>query len=301
MFIKYRGIHIGLRTLKSAAAVVIAMAIVSLFGVTTSRLIFAMLGAMAAMETTFIDSLESCFTQIVGVFFGVFVGVFLIKLPIPSIIIAGIGIVVVITAYNALGIRFSPSLPCLIVVTLCTTPEVHPFIYALGRCWDTAIGIIVGMMINTLVFPYDNSQKIHATVRTLNLKIIEFMEEIFDGDNEMPDMKKMTKVVEDMEQQLTIFSEQWPIIRMKKRELDLETFKAYQRKARLLTSQMEVLCHLEKIGRLNEENRERLTACGAKICDERNAADLQDTDIVTNHLVDSILDLRQELLAALNK
>ena len=41
-------LHIGLRTIKTVAAVIISMVIVDFFGATTSKLIFAMLGAMAA-------------------------------------------------------------------------------------------------------------------------------------------------------------------------------------------------------------------------------------------------------------
>ena len=45
---KHKRIHIGLRTAKTAAAVIISMLIVELYGATSSKLIFAMLGAMAA-------------------------------------------------------------------------------------------------------------------------------------------------------------------------------------------------------------------------------------------------------------
>ena len=45
--IKFK-IPIGLRTVKTAVAVIIAMLVVDLLGTTDSKLIFAMLGAMAA-------------------------------------------------------------------------------------------------------------------------------------------------------------------------------------------------------------------------------------------------------------
>ena len=47
--IKFR---IGMRTAKSAVAVMIAMTVVYFYGVTTSRIIFAVLGAMEAMQPT---------------------------------------------------------------------------------------------------------------------------------------------------------------------------------------------------------------------------------------------------------
>lgn len=52
-------VSIGLRTVKTAAAILAAMVIVDQFGATSSRLIFAMLGAMSAVQPTFRDSLET--------------------------------------------------------------------------------------------------------------------------------------------------------------------------------------------------------------------------------------------------
>ena len=147
--------HVGMRTFKTALSVYIAMALVDAYGVTPSKLIFAMLGAMAAVQPTHEASWKSCLTQIVGVLFGALVGIVLLLLPIPRLWMAGIGIILVITLYNGLHIRFSPEIPCLIVVILCTTEGIEPFSYAAGRIWDTAIGLLVGIVINMTVFPYN--------------------------------------------------------------------------------------------------------------------------------------------------
>ena len=72
--------HIGLRTVKTTAAIVISLMLVHFYGTTSSKYIFAMLGAMAAMEPTFKESLESCLTQIVGVLFGAVVGIVFMNL-----------------------------------------------------------------------------------------------------------------------------------------------------------------------------------------------------------------------------
>ncbi len=291
-------IHIGLRTLKTAAAVIISIIMVDSYGTTDSKLVFAMLGAMAAMEPTFKASLESCLTQIVGVSFGALIGMGLQVLPIPGLLAAGIGIVAVITLYNAFGIRFSPGLPCLIVMTLCMTPDTDPFGYALGRIWDTAFGLTVGMVINTLVFPYDNRRQIRQTARSLDREVISFLEDMFDGDDQLPEPGKMAKKLDLLATQLSIFSEQkW----LKNRNRDLETFQTCERKARELLARMTVLSHVERLGRLNEENRRRLTACGANIRDQRPLDATQERDVVTNYHVRQILKLRRELLEALEK
>ena len=293
-------IHIGPRTIKTAAAVIIAMAVVELYGATTSRLIFAMLGAMAAVQPTFTESLESCIAQIVGVLFGALMGIML-QPPLHPLVAAGIGIVLVITLYNTFHIRFSPSLPCLIVVTLCTTPDIKPAVYALGRIWDSAIGLGVGMLINTLILPYDNSKQIRATALSLDRELILFLEDMFDGDDALPGVRQMMRTVDDMARQLRVFSNQRLLTRLHRQQKELETFRSCEQKARELVARLEVLSQMEHLGRLNEENRRSLKACGANIRDERLLDAVLERDVVTNYHVRQILRLRRELLAVLER
>ena len=290
---------IGLRTLKTAAAIVISMFIVDAYGASSSRLIFAMLGAMAAVQPTFKDSVESCLTQIAGVFLGALAGVLLLSLPIHPQVAAGIGVVLVIMVYNALHIRFSPSLPSFIVVLLCTTPGVQPLSYGLGRIWDTAIGLGVGMAINTLIFPYDNSRRIRSTIESLHKELILFLEEMFDGDNILPDAANTSHAIDDMHKQLKIFENQKLMFHLRRQKKDLERFRQCEGKARELLAHMEVLSRMGVPGRLSEENRQRLISCGACVRDRRQLSSVMEKDIVTNYHVSRVLTLRLELLEAL--
>lgn len=299
MQIKNFKFHIGPRTIKTAAAVVISMIIVDFYGATTSKLIFAMLGAMAAVQPTFKDSVESCLTQIVGVLFGAIAGVLLLLLPVHSLVATGIGLILVITLYNAFHIRFSPSLACFMVVMICTTPDVQPMTYAFGRIWDTAIGLGIGMLINTLIYPYDNSRQIRMTVESLDRELILFLEDMFDGDDVLPDAEKMSRKIDDMARQLQIFANQRLIMKMKRQRRELEAFRICEGKARQLVAHMEVLCRMGRPGKLNQENRCRLGACEAVVRDERELEAVQDLDVVTNYHVARILTLREELLDAL--
>ncbi len=294
-------IHIGPRILKTAVAVILSMVIVDALGTTDSRLIFAMLGAMAAMDSTFKASVESCLTQIVGVLFGALVGVGLIALPIPGLAAAGIGIVLVISAYSTLRVRFAPGLPCIILVTLCMTPDIQPFTYALGRIWDTAIGMTVGMLINVLVFPYDNRRNIRATAQILDKQVIVFLEDLFDGDDVLPDAEEMTRQLGEFARQLEIFSSQRFLTGRRQQKQDLENFRLYERKARELLARMTVLSQVDRPGRLNDENRRQLLAAGAKVADKRTLDSVTERDVVTNYHVRQILRLRRELLAVLKE
>lgn len=299
--LKYQRIHIGRRTIKTALAVIISMVIVSFYGATTSKMLFAMLGAMGAMEPSFQKSVEACLTQIVGMIFGALAGVLLLFLPINTLICVGIGIIFIITLYNVLQIRFSPVLPCMIIVTLCTTPDISPLAYAVGRLWDTVIGLGVGMLINVLILPYDNSLKIQSAIEYLEKEVIAFLEDMFDGDNEYPNTVKMTKTIDDMGCQLGIYSKQWLPFKEKQNHKRLEIFQKCQGKARQLLAQMEVLCRMGCPGRLNEENRKRLRDSGAQIKDNRILDEMQEIDVITNYHVNQILVLRQELMETLEE
>ena len=301
MRLKQLHIHIGLRTVKTIAAVIISMIVVNAYGATSSKLIFAMLGAMAAVQPTFRESVESCLAQIVGVLFGALAGVLLLTLPLHPLVATGIGMLLVITLYNGLRIRFSPSLPCLIVVMLCTTPDIQPMSYAFGRIWDTAIGLGVGMLINTLVFPYDNSRRIRSTAERLDRELIHFLEDMFDGDDILPAAGEMSHIIDDMARQLKIFSNQKLVLNLRRQRRQLEVFRICEGKARQLVAHMEVLSAMPQAGRLSEENRQRLIQCGADIRDPRKPEALTELDIVANYHVTQILSVRQDLLDALEK
>lgn len=297
---KYLKIHIGLRTVKTAVAVIVSMFLVDHLGTTPSKLIFAMLGAMAAVQPTFLESLESCLTQIIGVVFGALSGVLLMAMQLPHFLAAGIGIVLVITLYNSLRIRFSPSLACIIVVTICITPGSQPIPDALGRIWDTAIGLGVGMAINSLIFPYDNSNQIRTLIEGLDVELLRFLEDMFDGDNVLPNAADMTAQIDSMARQLTIFSNQKLILRLRRQQQELDQFRLCEGKARELLARMEILSRIGKPGRLNDENRLRLKNLGADIRDRRNYKNPQERDIVTNYHIRQILTIRQEILETLH-
>ena len=212
-----------------------------------------------------------------------------------------VGIVLVIVLYNGLRIRFSPTLACFMVVTLCIDPGLKPVVYAAERLWDTAIGLGVGMAINMLVFPYDNSRRIRMLVRNLEHGVVAFLEDLFDGDDHLPEAKAMRKQIDDLDQQLMIFSNQRLVLRLKRQKEQLAVFQICEGKARELVARIEVLSRMESPGRLTEENRQALCDLGAEIPPISDSGEMQEKDIVTNYHIRQILAIRQELLAALRK
>ena len=136
-------------------------------------------------------------------------------------------------------------------------------------------------------------------MESLDQELIRFLEDMFDGDDVLPDAEKMTQTIDDMARQLKIFSNQRLLMRLSRQKEQLEQFRLCEGMARELLARMEVLSRMGRPGRLNEENRRRLKASGAEIRDMRQLKHPQERDVVTNYHVRQILSLRVDLLEVL--
>lgn len=310
-FLREKRIWVGLRTMKTAAAVILSMGLIIVSGSDTSKIIFAMLGAMAAMEHTFKESVEACLTQFVGMFFGAIAGILLRALPIYPLFSAGIGIVLVIILYNGMHIRFSPSLPCLIVVIMCMTPDIQPLDYALGRLWASGIGLGVGLFINIFIFPYDNSKQICRMFQSMKQQTKIEISLIFgeeDGTSQLHKMQELQKVLKD---QVKIFSEQTILLSEEKKRKQMESLEACLTLTGQMLSQLEVLLSLETPGEISESNWELLLHYGFSLPERKKlgkqeekgnvSLEKQDEeqqkrlDVITNYTLEQILNLYQQL------
>ena len=136
-------------------------------------------------------------------------------------------------------------------------------------------------------------------MESLDTELIAFLEDMFDGDDHLPGAEEMTRKIAPMAAQLERFAGQRLFWHRKRQRRQLEAFRICRGKARELVARMEVLCQMERPGRLSDENRRRLTALGAVIRDERPLEAVTERDVVTNSHVRQILDLRRLLLEVL--
>ena len=293
--------HIGMRTIKTVIAVIIAMILCQSSISPYSNLALAMLGAVAAVQPSFRESIDSSLAQIIGTVTGGIVGNILLLTPLPTVVITAIAVVVVITVYNLFHINYAPSLPILVVVILCTTPDVNHVTYALGRLWDTCIGLAVGLAINTLVFPYDNRTQIRFAAESLDKMLLRFLEEMFDGDDILPDADNMAEQVDAMERMLKIFSQQRPLRHRRVQRREVALFRVCEGRAKALVARTQLLARMGTPGHLSQETYDQLIEAGASIRDLPHTGEFEERDIVINYHVKQILTLRRELLEALQR
>ena len=287
-------IPVGLRTIKTTAAVILALLVVQQYGTTTAKVVFATIGAMSAVGPTFKASIVACLTQICSVTVGAVLAILMTALQIPSMVAVGIGIIVLLWMYQYSHLKLLPLLPCLVLVNICLNSEVEAVPYALGRLWDTAIGLGIGMLINTLVFPYDNSRKIRRTMVSLDSDLIAFLEDMFDGDEHLPEAKGLSRKINALEGQLTLFADQ-RLFRRQRQKRELQALRTCEDIAHELLIELETLRDMEHLGSLNPENRQALRKLGANISEEACKTQWTVEDIVVNSHVSRALQLRKAL------
>jgi hypothetical protein len=137
---------------------------------------------------------------------------------------------------------------------------------------------------------------IRSTIETLDKELIRFLEDLFDGDDHLPDTQKMNLTIEDMAHQLSIFSKQKLFLHLRAQQRELAMFRSCEGKCRELLSRLIVLSRAERPGILNDECRQLLTDCGAHIRDNRPLSTPTELDIVTNYHIKKIMGLREDLL-----
>lgn len=284
---------IGMRTIKTALAVTLSLMVIEYYGASPAKVVFATIGAISAVGPTFTASLLACATQICGVSVGALLALTLMALHVPSIVGVGIGIMLIITSYHHLKLKLVPVLPCLVLVNICLNPEVEALSYSLGRIWDTAIGLAIGMLVNTLIFPYDNSRKIRRMMEGLDGDLICILEDLFDGDDHLPKADDLGEKIDALEGQLALFSQQ-RLLRRKRQKREIQRLTTCEDTAQALLVELEALCAMPSVGRLNRENRQALLALGAKVSREEPETETAE-DVVSNYHVSQVLRLRQKL------
>ena len=285
---------VGFRTIKTALAVSVAILLVEQYGTSAEELLFGVMGAFSAMEPTIKASVRGCAAQFTGVMVGVILSLILGTLSVPGVVAAGIGIILVMATYQLLHWKSSPVLPCLILVTICTNPGLDAVLYGLERLWNTTLGLGAGMLINTLIFPYDNSKKIQQLMISLDEDLILFLEDMFDGDDHLPETAEMEAKINLLERQLVVFADQRLPRRGRQRRL-LTQLKTCEDTARALLIEVETLRSIVHVGKLNQENRIALRELGAKIVDGDAGRRFTVEDLVVNYHVDKALKLRKQL------
>lgn len=289
--------RIGLRTIKTTLAVIISLFIASLFGELS---IFPALASVSVMSRTFDEGLRECRNQAVGIFIGgVFGCVTATAFPNPPIWGIGLGILLIMVSCASFNVVFSCSLSCAIFIVACMTEEHLVIPNTLIRLFHTAIGLVVGLLINYLIIPYNNSEKIY-----------DLMEELLDAlpaylDQSIlhqlyPDLSPIDTTIERLHYEMTIYRHQ----RFLRRKLHRDEYTYMSGCVQLserIHQELTLLCRMDRTGMPDADNLFQLRCLDLDIPEVWPVETIctEEETVVTNYHLKKLLDARaflQQLL-----
>ena len=153
--------RVGQRAIKTAISVGLALALAMVLG--SSLPIFAAIGAISVMSRTWVDSLKESLNQIAGTFLGYLIAcVFVTVLPNPTFFVwMALGVLCVISLCIGLKLNFAIPLASIVFADVCLYTGGDSIVYGFHRFTDTLVGLVVALLVNVVIRPYNNRQKIN--------------------------------------------------------------------------------------------------------------------------------------------
>jgi len=284
--------RLGLRTIKTTLAVIISLFIASMFGELS---IFPALASIAVMSRTFDEGLQECRNQAVGIFVGgVFGCVTATAFPNPPIWGIGLGILLIMIACSSFHVVFSCSLSCAIFIVACMTEESLVIPNTLIRLFHTAIGLAVGLLVNYLIVPYNNSKKIYELMQELLEELPAYLDQVI-FQQLYPDLTAMDTRIERLHYEMTIYHHQRFL--RKKRHRDEYTYMCgCVQLAERIHQELTLLCKMDQTGIPDDDILFQLRCLNLELPNNFDSGNCTETETtVTNYHLHKLLEARSFL------
>lgn len=163
--IRYRRFHFGMRTVKTGIAVALAVELGKM--VSDPYPAFMAIGAIGSMDRSIHDSFVSARNLVLGNFFGAVTGMLFAMLFSRYIaLFTGLGIMLIIVFCNALNMRESIPLTCIVFACIaCNIEGGTPYLYGVTRFLETLAGIAIALGVNVVLRPYNNAYKVTRLIK----------------------------------------------------------------------------------------------------------------------------------------
>lgn len=296
--------RIGLRTIKTGLAVIIALLLDTLRP--SAIPIFAAIGAIVVMSRTLSDAITAATTQLAGITCGALAGcLFTLLFPNDRYVAIGLGLILLIPICHPLRIGFAVPLTCIVFVSVCLYDPTHgtPVAYAMNRFLDTSIGLAVGFSVNFVIKPYNN----HSLILRL---FHEYLESYPSALSELlmhghyPVLSPFETKIRHLHDEIRLFSEQ-PFPHRKQRKEEAAYLEGCYQLAEKMYLALSALCGMDTLGIPCQRSCQRLSALGITLStaeaprpplDKNN----DENNTVLNYHLNTLLDARSFLTELLN-
>ncbi len=281
--------HFGPRMVKTAIAVSLSIIFARLFDPEPLSVFYAAFGALIAMDTTVSNSLRQGLTQLVAVLAGTvfgYVSVLLFPEGTPALMV-GTGVLLLIFLCHSFNLSFTASLSCIIFLSACLTPTDNILHDSFLRLRDTSVGVGIALLINVVIWPYNNKKRILSMLRRLRERMPSDLEEIVIFER-FPDLSGSVALLRRLDRELELYHSQRFLHR---KNNDEALLKGCCQLAQRMVEELEAICGMDELGDLASENAQRIRTLGLSLPEEGlppRKCTRRDT-IVMNYHLDKLL------------
>jgi len=181
-------ISIGMRTFKTSIAAILTATIALMPIPIIGNQFYALMGTVFSMQTTVSNSFKMGRGRIIGTALGAFIGFLFAHFELDSPPFIGLAVALVIIICGLLKITHS----ILITVTLCLLILFNPnregglLSYTFFRTLDTAIGVVVGFLINRFIAPPNHLKSLIKKLENLDA----LTKKVLKNAQKLPELQK---------------------------------------------------------------------------------------------------------------
>ena len=238
---------IGLRTLKTGLAVTLSILVANALDLQYP--FYAAIAAIISMDVTAINSVKMGRNRLLGTFIGAVVGTVLSYIDRGNPFLCGLGVIIATTLCNTFKLKGSVTISGVVLCAIMVLIDKSPIFYTTNRIFDTLVGVCIAVLVNCLIFPYNNARHLDDIVVDLWDQSDKLMNAINSGKE--VDLAKVHKDMNKIKKELDLYESE--IIVNNKKELLSELIRHYQMTLKLLF-EMDVCQNVNK-----EENPEVYT------------------------------------------
>ncbi|MCI5773655.1 MAG: aromatic acid exporter family protein [Erysipelotrichaceae bacterium] len=185
---------IGLRTIKTAISVFLSMYLGNLFNFAYPFHIA--IAAMFALDKTAFGSFKLGRNRIVGSIIGACIGVLFSYIDRGNPFLCALAIAIQIYICNALNLKGAIIISGIMMLIIMGNEGNDPIYYGFYRSADTIIGVIISVIVNITIFPYNSLKRLDETA----IKIWEQTDQLIIAlrKHEMVNIDKINQEIEEL-------------------------------------------------------------------------------------------------------
>lgn len=298
---KHMRLKFGMRTVKSALSVTIALALS--YAIQSPYPAFMAIGALGSMQRSISDSLKSARNLVLGNLFGACLAsviALLFHYDLLSVsflpLVTGIGTILMLIFCNRMNIQSAANLSC--VVFVCLMVDIQngaDLFYGFKRSFDTLIGVMIALIVNIVIRPYNHKPRIYAMIQAIQADMLPLIEQRVLRCR-IPELDALDTKLDKLHKEINMVANERFNATLTQNDI------AYIRGCEQLVTKMRdalnSICALDATPAPNDENLDRLYGLGLERMENDNFLDgkcIYEDRVVLNYYLKIFLDSNEYL------